>query len=76
MKNILVALLLIVSLKVFSQSDSIPSFVKDSLDTYVNQGLTEWEIPGICRLYYKKWKDRSNERIWCKRLLRRQRKSR
>ena len=47
MKNILVALLLMVTLKVFSQSDSIPSFIKDSLDSYVNRALTDWEIPGI-----------------------------
>ena len=47
MKNILVALLMIVSLKVFSQADSIPSFVKDSLDSYVNRALTDWQIPGV-----------------------------
>src|SRR6476620_3106002 len=47
MKNILVASLMIVSLKVFSQSDSIPSFVKDSLDSYVNRALTDWPIPGV-----------------------------
>ena len=47
MKNITLALLMIISLKVFSQSDSIPSFVKDSLDSYVNRALTDWEIPGI-----------------------------
>src|SRR6476620_1289255 len=47
MKNILLALLLTGSLKVFSQSDSVPSFVKDSLDNYVNRALTDWEIPGI-----------------------------
>jgi len=46
MKNILLALLLMVSLKVFSQ-DSIPSFIKDSLDSYVNRALTDWEIPGV-----------------------------
>jgi CubicO group peptidase (beta-lactamase class C family) len=31
----------------FSQNDSLPSFVKDSLDTYVNRALTEWQIPGV-----------------------------
>ena len=25
----------------------IPSFVKDSLDNYVNRALTDWEIPGV-----------------------------
>src|SRR6476619_5189730 len=24
-----------------------PSFIKDSLDSYVNRALTDWEIPGI-----------------------------
>ncbi len=47
MKNILVASLMIVSLKVFSQTDSIPSFIKDSLDSYVNRALTDWQIPGV-----------------------------
>jgi len=54
MKRILPALLLIASVKVFSQSDSlaageagIPSFVKDSLDIYVNRALTDWQVPGI-----------------------------
>lgn len=31
----------------FSQTDTLPSFVKDSLDTYVNRALTEWKIPGV-----------------------------
>src|ERR1043165_332407 len=47
MKNILLALLLTGSLKVFSQADSIPSFIKDSLDTYVSRALTDWQIPGV-----------------------------
>jgi len=47
MKKIFLFLLLILSLNGFSQTDSIPSFVKDSLDSYVNRALTDWEIPGI-----------------------------
>jgi len=47
MKNILFGLLLVISLKAFSQADSIPSFVKDSLDNYVTRALTDWQIPGI-----------------------------
>ncbi len=35
------------SLQSFSQSDSLPSFIKDSLDTYVNRALTDWKIPGV-----------------------------
>ncbi len=30
----------------FSQTDSLPSFIKDSLDIYVNRALTDWKIPG------------------------------
>jgi CubicO group peptidase (beta-lactamase class C family) len=30
-----------------AQSDSIPAFVKDSLDSYVNRALQDWEIPGL-----------------------------
>jgi len=46
MKKLLLFLFLVPSL-VFSQSDSLPSFVRDSLDTYVNRALTEWQIPGV-----------------------------
>ena len=47
MKNILPGMLMLVSMTVFSQSDSLPSFVKDSLDVYVNRALSDWQIPGI-----------------------------
>src|SRR5215467_3764389 len=47
MKKFSVLLLLAVSLTVFSQTDSIPSFVKDSLDNYVNRALADWQIPGV-----------------------------
>ena len=30
-----------------SQTDSLPSFIKDSLDIYVNRALTDWQIPGV-----------------------------
>lgn len=30
-----------------AQTDSIPSFVKDSLDNYVIKALKDWEIPGV-----------------------------
>ncbi len=32
---------------VSAQPNTIPSFVKDSLDTYVNRALTDWQIPGV-----------------------------
>ena len=54
MKKIFLFLFLLLSRTVFSQTDSlpdrqagIPSFVKDSLDNYVNRALTDWQIPGI-----------------------------
>jgi CubicO group peptidase (beta-lactamase class C family) len=47
MKKILFLIFVIASLQSFSQTDSIPSFVKDSLDNYVNRALTDWQIPGI-----------------------------
>src|SRR6266487_4818919 len=47
MKKIFLFLFLVLSITVFSQTDSIPSFVKDSLDNYVNRALTDWQIPGI-----------------------------
>ena len=47
MKKTLFFLLTLISLKVFAQTDSIPSFVKDSLDVYVNRALTDWQIPGV-----------------------------
>jgi len=46
MKKIFLFVFLFLSLKVFSQTDSIPSFVKDSLDNYVNRALAGWQIPG------------------------------
>lgn len=30
-----------------SQADTLPSFIRDSLDTYVNRGLQHWQIPGV-----------------------------
>jgi CubicO group peptidase (beta-lactamase class C family) len=30
-----------------SRAQDIPSFVKDSLDNYVNRALTDWQIPGV-----------------------------
>jgi CubicO group peptidase (beta-lactamase class C family) len=46
MKKILVLLFFVFTQKGFAQTDSIPSFVKDSLDSYVNKALTDWQIPG------------------------------
>src|SRR5215471_14656675 len=47
MKKIILLLLVTSTQQLFSQTDSIPTFVKDSLDSYVTRALTDWEIPGI-----------------------------
>src|SRR5689334_9372982 len=28
-------------------SAQLPSFIKDSIDSYINQGLKEWNVPGL-----------------------------
>jgi CubicO group peptidase (beta-lactamase class C family) len=38
---------LLFSLNSFAQTDSIPSFLKDSLDSYVTRGLADWSVPGL-----------------------------
>src|SRR6476619_2257314 len=38
--------LLLISFSVTAQNDSMPSFVKDSMDNYVNRALADWQIPG------------------------------
>lgn len=35
------------SLWATAQTDTIPSFVKDSLDNYINKAITNWQIPGV-----------------------------
>ena len=47
MKKILAFVFVLLVLKGSAQTDSIPSFVRDSLDIYVNRALTEWQIPGV-----------------------------
>ncbi|HTL10701.1 MAG TPA: serine hydrolase [Chitinophagaceae bacterium] len=44
-KLLLPAWLLLATLSLFAQ-DSIPSFVKDSLEIYSNRALKDWRIPG------------------------------
>jgi CubicO group peptidase (beta-lactamase class C family) len=46
MRKIFFLALLFSSQQIFSQTDSIPSFVIDSLDNYVNRALADWQIPG------------------------------
>jgi len=42
-KIIIVAIVLLTGLGVFAQ----PSFIKDSLDNYIKQGMKDWDIPGM-----------------------------
>lgn len=37
---------LLVTLHSFGQSDTVPTFVRDSLDNYMNRALKTWNIPG------------------------------
>ncbi len=46
MKKILIAFVLFSPIICFAQTDTIPSFVKDSMDTYVSKALSDWQIPG------------------------------
>lgn len=46
MKKTLICLLF-VPLFCASQSSIVPSFVRDSLDEYVNNALKQWQIPGV-----------------------------
>ncbi|MBD0350101.1 MAG: serine hydrolase [Flavisolibacter sp.] len=45
MKKVFFFLLLLTVQKLFAQTDA-PSFVKDSLDSYVQRALQDWQIPG------------------------------
>ena len=50
MKKYLCTLLMVVVLcptLLHAQSDSIPVFVKDSLDTYVERSMKDWQVPGV-----------------------------
>ena len=47
MKKLFLFPLIILSLHLHAQNDSIPSFVKDSIDNYVTKALTDWRVPGI-----------------------------
>src|SRR2546423_3138008 len=47
MKKIFFLLFIASSSQAFSQPDSIPAFVRDSLDAYTTRALHDWQIPGI-----------------------------
>lgn len=39
--------LMVLGSTLLAQTDSLPAFVRDSLDTYVERGMQEWKIPGV-----------------------------
>jgi CubicO group peptidase (beta-lactamase class C family) len=47
MKKFVLFCFVFLSLKSIAQNDSIPAFVKDSLDYYINKALTDWQVPGV-----------------------------
>lgn len=47
MKKLLSLLIVFLTQYTFAQTDTLPSFVKDSLDSYVEKALTDWQIPGV-----------------------------
>jgi CubicO group peptidase (beta-lactamase class C family) len=47
MKKFFLTPLLFISCAALAQNDSIPSFVKDSMDNYVSRALGDWQIPGV-----------------------------
>lgn len=46
MKKFFLFSCIVLSLHSSAQNDSVPSFVKDSLDNYVTKALAGWDIPG------------------------------
>jgi CubicO group peptidase (beta-lactamase class C family) len=46
MKKLLLFFFIVPALHGTAQTDSLPTFVKDSLDAYVNKALGAWQIPG------------------------------
>lgn len=46
MKKLLLLVPFFVAVFCNAQTDTIPSFVKDSLDSYVNKALADWQLPG------------------------------
>jgi CubicO group peptidase (beta-lactamase class C family) len=62
MRKLLTYLLLTCWINIaFAQKDSLPSFVKDSLDSYVTSALTQWQIPGVSVCIVK-----SGKVVWMK----------
>jgi CubicO group peptidase (beta-lactamase class C family) len=50
MKKLLLAAFLFL---IFIYSNAQPSFIKDSLDSYINKGMKDWDIPGLAIVIVK-----------------------
>jgi len=46
-KSLSLLILFFTAVIIHAQETALPSFVKDSIDIYVNRALTEWKIPGV-----------------------------
>jgi CubicO group peptidase (beta-lactamase class C family) len=44
-KNSIVLLFILIAS--FTKSYAQPSFIKDSLETYIQQGMKDWQVPGL-----------------------------
>ena len=42
-----------------------PSFIKDSIDSYINKGMKDWNIPGLAIVIVKDGQVVLYERLWC-----------
>lgn len=47
MKKFLLLACITFSIHAFAQTDTLPAFVKDSLDSYVTNALSAWQVPGV-----------------------------
>lgn len=52
-KNILLLLLLTSGFGLMNGQSGLPSFVKDSLDAYIQRGMADWQIPGLAAAIVK-----------------------
>jgi CubicO group peptidase (beta-lactamase class C family) len=43
----LLSILVLITILTFSQTIAQPSFIKDSLDAYIKEGIKDWSIPGL-----------------------------
>jgi CubicO group peptidase (beta-lactamase class C family) len=46
-KRLIFTCFIVVSISTVSAQNTTPSFISDSLDSYIKQGLSDWNIPGL-----------------------------